>query len=87
MIAATRGSKLTRPNLFHHGQQKRHDLLARLASARQIHESLKTELEAHGAADPVKFAEKKRAVESAKEASLRWTGECNMLAGKDAVSS
>ncbi|GHJ85198.1 hypothetical protein NliqN6_1600 [Naganishia liquefaciens] len=59
--------------------QKRRDLLARLAAARQTHKSLTTELEAHGAADPVKFAEKKRAVESAKEASLRWTDNTMIL--------
>jgi phage-related minor tail protein len=68
--------------IIQNAQQKRRDLLARLASARRTHEALKAELQAHGAADPVKFAEKKRAVESAKEASLRWTGECNMLSGR-----
>ncbi|KAJ9095099.1 hypothetical protein QFC20_006749 [Naganishia adeliensis] len=57
----------------------RRDLLARLAAARKTHESLKKELEAHGAADPVKFAEKRRAVESAKEASLRWTDNSMIL--------
>ncbi|KAI5451973.1 hypothetical protein NCC49_001272 [Naganishia albida] len=59
--------------------QPRRDLLSRLAAARTTHDTLKKELEAHGAADPVKFAEKKRAVEFAKEASLRWTDNAMIL--------
>ncbi|KAJ9125598.1 hypothetical protein QFC22_000560 [Naganishia vaughanmartiniae] len=48
-------------------------------TARQNQKALKAELEAYGAADPVKFEEKKRAVQLAKEASLRWTDNTMIL--------
>jgi hypothetical protein len=59
-------------------QQMRRDLLSRLDTARQNQKALKVELEVYGAADPIKFAEKKRAVQLAKEASLLWTGANNL---------
>lgn len=37
--------------------------------------SLKAELAAFGAADPVKYERKKDAVRVAKEAAQRWTGD------------
>jgi hypothetical protein len=37
-------------------------------------ENLRKELAAYGACDPVKLAEKRKGLEMAKEAALRWTG-------------
>ncbi|KAJ9100080.1 hypothetical protein QFC19_005760 [Naganishia cerealis] len=54
--------------------QSRRNLLCQLATVQQSQKDLKAELEAYGAADPIKFAEKKHAVQLAKEASVRWTG-------------
>ncbi|KAI9632794.1 Mnd1 family-domain-containing protein [Dioszegia hungarica] len=51
----------------------RKKLLVTLDSARATNIELKTELDAYGAADPVKYERKKRAIEVCKESALRWT--------------
>lgn len=56
-------------------QPKRNKLLERLEFLRTENESLKAELEAFGACDPVKLQQKKVAIALAKESAVRWTGE------------
>jgi hypothetical protein len=46
-----------------------------LAGAQSTSIALKAELEAFGAADPIKYQEKRRAVGVARDAAMRWTGE------------
>lgn len=55
-------------------QADRKRLLADLECAQDTNSKLKTELAAYGAADPVKYERKKRAIEVCKESALRWTG-------------
>lgn len=56
-------------------QAERRDLLAKLNIATQTNAELKSELAAYGAADPVKYERKKRAIDVCKESALRWTGK------------
>lgn len=49
--------------------------LEQLGALKKEHAELETELAAYGACDPAKI-EEKRAVVLAKEAAVRWTGEC-----------
>lgn len=37
--------------------------------------SLKEELDVFGAADPIKYGRKKQAIQTCKDASVRWTGQ------------
>ena len=53
--------------------------MEKLAGLKAEYAKLETELAAFGACDPVKIEEKKRAVILAKEAAIRWTGECSLL--------
>jgi hypothetical protein len=55
-------------------------LLDALREKEEMSRSLKAELAAFGAADPVKYERKKEAVRVAKEAAQRWTGA---LAGEN----
>ena len=55
-------------------QPERADLLAQLASLTTTSAQLKSELEAYGAADPIKMETKRQAIELAKEACVLWTG-------------
>jgi hypothetical protein len=55
-------------------QPERADLLAQLASLTTTSTQLKAELEAYGAADPIKMETKRQAIELAKEACVLWTG-------------
>jgi hypothetical protein len=55
-------------------QPERADLLAQLASLTTTSTQLKSELEAYGAADPIKMETKRQAIELAKEAGVLWTG-------------
>lgn len=57
-------------------QHHRAALLALLSEQQSLQLKLKTELDAYGAADPVKVEEKRRAIEVAKEACVLWIGEC-----------
>lgn len=61
-------------------QPDRRKLLAQLEAARVESAKLKAELEAFGAADPVRYARKKEAVDVAKAAAVRWTGGCDETA-------
>ncbi|KAG7531287.1 hypothetical protein FFLO_04465 [Filobasidium floriforme] len=56
---------------------ERADLLAQLASLITTSTQLKAELEAYGAADPIKMETKRQAIELAKEACVLWTGTCD----------
>lgn len=51
-------------------------MLEQLGALKKEHAELETELAAYGACDPAKVEEKKRAVVLAREAAVRWTGEC-----------
>ncbi len=55
-------------------QPDRQKLLAELKAIREESDKLKSELAAFGAADPVRNARKKEAVEVAQRAARRWTG-------------
>jgi uncharacterized protein (DUF1778 family) len=55
-------------------QPDRQKLLAELQAIREESDKLKRELAAFGAADPVRYARKKDAVEVAQRAARRWTG-------------
>lgn len=55
-------------------QEERTKLLAQLATHQQTSVDLKIELEAYGAADPIKMEIKRSAIATAKEACLLWTG-------------
>lgn len=56
-------------------QPERQKLLISLSTARTNNTELKSELAAYGAADPVKYDRKKRAIEVCKQSALRWTGK------------
>ena len=56
-------------------QPERRQLLTTLQGLNADSAQLKSELAAFGAADPVRYAKKQRAVEVAREAAMRWTGE------------
>ena len=56
------------------GQNQRQDLLTVLSQVKANSVSLKDELAAFGAADPVRYERKKVAVRVCKEAAQRWTG-------------
>ncbi|CAD6579632.1 MAG: hypothetical protein TREMPRED_002532 [Tremellales sp. Tagirdzhanova-0007] len=54
---------------------ERRKLLSTLADVSSTNESLRSELAAFGAADPERYERKRRAVQVAKDAAVRWTGE------------
>ncbi len=56
-------------------QAERRKLLSILADLKSTSEGLKSELAAFGAADPARYERKRRAVEVAKDAAVRWTGQ------------
>jgi hypothetical protein len=57
-------------------QEGRMKSLDELAELKKQVCKLDEELNAYGACDPVKLEETRRAITLAKEAALRWTGEC-----------
>ena len=56
-------------------QPERTTLLAQLAAHTKTSSDLKSELEAYGAADPIKMEIKREAICTAKEACVLWTGQ------------
>jgi hypothetical protein len=58
-------------------QVQRRAALAEIAELRAELAGFEAELAQHGACDPVKVAEQRRALDLGKEASLRWTGACS----------
>ena len=56
-------------------QTERTTLLTELEILTKTSSTLKAEIEAYGASDPIKMEQKRRAIEIAKEACLLWTGE------------
>ena len=56
-------------------QAERRKLLSTLADEIATNKSLTSELAAFGAADPERYERKRRAVQVAKDAAVRWTGE------------
>ncbi|GMK59870.1 hypothetical protein CspeluHIS016_0900870 [Cutaneotrichosporon spelunceum] len=57
----------------------RQELLIQLQTKREESDKLKSELEAHGAADPVRYTRKKDATAIAKAAAQRWTENTMIL--------
>ena len=58
-----------------------------LRQEEQTSRTLKAELAAFGAADPVKYERKKEAVRVAKEAAQRWTGGSQLSVPLDGIRS
>ncbi|WOO80460.1 Meiotic nuclear division protein 1 [Vanrija pseudolonga] len=58
---------------------ERRKLLASLAEVQATSASLKVELAAFGAADPIMYERKKKAIEVAKAASVRWTDNVSLI--------
>ncbi|KAL1411938.1 hypothetical protein Q8F55_002929 [Vanrija albida] len=58
---------------------ERRKLLASLAEVQATSASLKVELAAFGAADPIMYERKKKAIDVAKAASQRWTDNVSLL--------
>ncbi|WVQ78660.1 hypothetical protein IAT38_000747 [Cryptococcus sp. DSM 104549] len=59
--------------------ETRRTLLAQLSSLQTTSQSLKSELAAFGAADPVRYEEKRRAIGVCKDAAVRWTDNTLVL--------
>ncbi len=71
-------SRLIRNVCLTSAQASRTQMLDDLATLKKEHAQLECELAAYGACDPAKVEEKRRAVVLAKEAAVRWTGECRV---------